>query len=115
MYIFRVVNGNFSLIMEKPAARYISEDECNLTTKLEFSIDEVDNMYAFGISKNLPDDMVNDINDALKHLLDDGFILDLQEKWWRGKCSVSSATAISFLKWIYASSTITALFLRGFL
>merc|ERR1712004_224958 len=88
----RVTEGNFSLIMELPAAEYLSADNCDLTTNLQFSFEGEKDVYAFGISKTLPINKVADINEALKQLMDSGFISELKAKWWRGKCSPSSAS-----------------------
>lgn len=74
----RVLNENYSLILDQPTAEYLANKRCELTTFGEF----LDDGQGYGFAMTKGDRLIPTMNDALAAMKHDGTIKTLYKKWW---------------------------------
>ena len=79
--ISKVKNAKYVFIGESPALEFIADNDCDL----EFiSADHFPKSYAIALTKGSK--YLNDFNEAIKQLIEEGTIDELKDKYWGKHC-----------------------------
>ncbi|XP_074643234.1 glutamate receptor 2-like [Tubulanus polymorphus] len=85
----RASDGQYAFIMESGMANYqVNQKPCDLTT---IGYPLAIRSYAFAVQRNSP--YLEKINDALLQLRENGELVQLQKKWFKGECATEEMGA----------------------
>ncbi len=87
----RVIDGDYSFIMEKPLAEYlVSKHACDLKTIKSFNVGEGPASYAFAMAKK--HDLYDEVNGAVMAVSEEGLLSELYQKWWKREACTSGSS-----------------------